>query len=70
MKALLFLAGAALLFATPAAAQELVTNGGFETGSFSGFTQFGSTGFDFVSAGGASGSFGASFGSSSSLRPR
>ena len=67
MKALLFLAGAALLFATPAAAQELVTNGGFESG-LSGFTQFGSTGFDGVAAGGGtSGSAGAFFGSVGSV---
>jgi len=63
VKAFSILAGAALLFATPAAAQELVTNGGFETGTFSGFTQFGNTGFTSVDGSSASsGSFGAFFG--------
>ena len=63
MKALLCLAGAALLFATPAAAQELVTNGGFETGDLSGFTQFGNTGFTGVDSDAASqGSSSAFFG--------
>ena len=63
MKALLFLAGAALLFATPAAAQELVTNGNFESGTLAGFTQFGNTGFTGVNTSSASaGTFGAFFG--------
>ena len=63
MKAMLYLAGTALAFATPSAAQELVTNGGFETGNFSGFTQTGNITFNGVGAGtGTSGSFGAFFG--------
>ena len=65
MKASLILAGVALAFATPAAAQELVTNGGFETGDFSGFTQTGSTIFASVSSDPAfvaSGAYGAEFG--------
>ena len=63
MKALLILAGAALAFATPAAAQEMVVNGGFETGSLSSFMQTGNTGFTGVDApSAASGNFGAFFG--------
>ena len=63
MKALLILAGAALAFATPAVAQELVTNGGFETGTFAGFTQTGNTGFTTVSTiAPASGAFSGRFG--------
>ena len=50
MKALLFLAGAALAAASPAAAQELVTNGSFESGNFSGFTQTGNTGHTGIAA--------------------
>ena len=68
MKALLILAGAALAFATPAAAQELVTNGGFETGNFSGFTQTGNTGFTTVSTlAPASGIYSGRFGSVNSV---
>ena len=65
MKASLILAGVALAFATPAAAQELVTNGGFETGDFSGFTQTGNPGATYVSSSPlvvASGAYGAQFG--------
>ena len=65
MKASLILAGVALAFATPAAAQELVTNGGFENGDFSGFTQTGNTGSTFVTTNPAyvtSGAYGAEFG--------
>jgi PEP-CTERM motif len=45
MKKLVVLAGIALAFATPAAAQNIVNNGSFESGDFSGFTQTGNTGF-------------------------
>ena len=64
MKASFILAGFALAFATPAAAQELVTNGGFENGDFSGFTQTGNTGLTgvFSSPFVASGEFAAYFG--------
>ena len=63
MKNLLILAAAALAFATPAAAQQLVTNAGFETGSFTGYTLTGNTGFSGVAGGvGSSGAFGAFFG--------
>ena len=64
MKASFILAGVALAFATPAAAQELVTNGGFENGDFSGFTQTGNTGLTgvFSSPFVASGEFAAYFG--------
>lgn len=37
--------------ARPASAQNLLTNGGFETGNFSGWTQGGNSGFDGVSSG-------------------
>ena len=65
MKASFILAGVALAFATPAAAQELVTNGGFETGNFNGFTQTGNTGYTTVTPAPlfvASGAYGATFG--------
>ena len=64
MKASFILAGFALAFATPAAAQELVTNGGFENGDFSGFTQTGNPGSTgvFSSPFVASGAFAAYFG--------
>jgi PEP-CTERM motif len=55
---------AAASIAVPASAAELVTNGGFETGSFSGWTLGGNTGFTGVSGGAVknTGSFGAFFG--------
>ena len=65
MKASFILAGVALAFATPSAAQELVTNGGFETGNFNGFTQTGNTGYTTVTPAPlfvASGAYGATFG--------
>ncbi len=43
----------ALLLAVAASAQELVTNGSFETGDFAGWTQFGDTGYSDVVAGGS-----------------
>lgn len=58
------LAAAGVLLVSVGAQANLVTNGGFETGDFTGWTQFGNTGFTNV-AGGAiahSGSFGAHFG--------
>lgn len=49
--------------ATPSSAAELVTNGGFETGNFSGWTLGGNTGFTGVNSSSAhSGNYGAYFG--------
>jgi len=47
------LAIAAISIAAPSMAASIVTNGGFETGNFSGWTQFGNTGFTSVAVGGA-----------------
>lgn len=56
-------ASTALVLASPASAAELVTNGDFETGSLSGWTQVGSTTFNGVATGyGVGGSNGAFFG--------
>jgi hypothetical protein len=49
------MAGVAAVPAAPASAANLVTNGGFETGSFSGWTFTGDTVDDFVDNGTASG---------------
>ncbi len=79
MKASIIVAAFATIFsATPAlAAPNLVTNGGFEAGDFSGWTQFGDTSFSQVygqgqSVGGevlpvASGQFSAAFGPATAL---
>ena len=53
---------AAMAFAAPATATQLIVNGDFETGSFSGWTRFGAQGFTSVNAASAhDGDFGASF---------
>lgn len=64
MKTLLLTVSAALaLAAAPASAVELVVNGGFETGDFTGWQQFGNTSFTGVADFAASeGEFGAFFG--------
>ncbi len=65
MKIASIAAGALLLAAAaPATAQNLVTNPGFETGSFAGWTQGGNTGNTGVTTGGYAhtGTFGASLG--------
>lgn len=70
MRSSLVLASVALAFSTPAAAAELITNGGFETGDFTGFTLSGNTGFTFVTTEApavSSGLFGAAFGPVGSL---
>jgi hypothetical protein len=54
---------AALGFSAPAQAVELVANGGFETGDFTGWIQAGNTSFTNVTTGAAhSGTYGASMG--------
>jgi hypothetical protein len=55
---------AAVLALAGAAQADLVTNGGFETGNFAGWSQFGNTGFTGVTGGGVehSGTYGAFFG--------
>jgi len=53
---------ATLGVATPAAATEFIVNGDFETGDFTGWTQFGAPGFTSVNTASArTGDFGASF---------
>jgi hypothetical protein len=52
-----------LLLSAGLASANLITNGGFETGDFTGWTQGGNTGFTFVSTGYAhSGTYGAQLG--------
>lgn len=59
-----FVAAVVLGVAGTASAANVVVNGGFETGDFSGWTQFGNTGFTEVTGGGYAntGSYGAAFG--------
>lgn len=57
------MAGAAMLMsAAPSQAAELVSNGGFETGDFTGWTQFGNSAWDAVRHFGFAGSHAAYFG--------
>jgi PEP-CTERM motif len=68
MKTKLAVVGLALALSSVSAQADLVQNGGFETGDFSGWTQTGNTGFTGVAAGVAhSGNFGAFFGAVGSL---
>ena len=56
------IAVAALVLAMPAGATQLIANGDFETGDFSGWTRFGALGFTSVNVASAhDGEFGASF---------
>jgi hypothetical protein len=59
----MFLLSAALILGASAAHANIVTNGDFETGDFSGWTQVGNTGYSGVDTGIAhSGAYGAEFG--------
>jgi hypothetical protein len=56
-----------LLLAPAIASAGLITNGGFETGDFTGWTQFGNTGATGVGSGGHSGSYQGDFGAVGSM---
>jgi hypothetical protein len=55
-----------MCLALPVSADELVTNGGFETGNFTGWTDTGDTGFDGVDGNPHSGTFAGFFGPTNS----